>query len=214
MFICLGVLFSGISVAGNTFGKEKVVYWRDTAAGMPVFPYFVAKVLVDVPRIILGGTMFSVALVMFFPYAQSFVSLYLIVICLHFYAFALGYALSTAVSYAKMSLYGTGFSLLWALVLSGVMPSLHDVLPREPWSDGYPPAIRWLWTVAAPRWAIEAFYIAEVKALPFVEKTRDAAHMYNYNNLWLDIRMIWIITLSWLGLALLGLKLFNRSKQK
>jgi hypothetical protein len=214
MFICLGVLFSGISVAGNTFGREKVVYWRDTAAGMPVIPYFFAKVLVDIPRIILGGTMFSVALVMFFPYQQSFVTLYLIVLCLHFYAFAIGYALSNSVPYSKLSLYGTGFSLLWALVLSGVMPALWDVLPRPPSSDGYPAAIRWLWSVSAPRWAIEAFYITEVQALPFAEKNREAPHMYNYGNFWLAIRMIWAITSGWLLIALLALKLFDRNKQK
>jgi hypothetical protein len=214
MFICLGVLFSGISVAGNTFGKEKVVFWRDTASGMPVLPYFIGKITVDIPRIILGGTMYSIALVMFFPYAQPFFTLYLVVICLHFYAFALGYALSTAVAYSNMSLYGTGFSLLWALVLSGVMPSLYDVIPRLPWSEGFPSAIRWLWSFSAPRWAIEAFYISEVKSLPFIEKTREAPHMYDYGNFWIAIQNIWLITFAWLFLSILGLKLFNRSKQK
>jgi hypothetical protein len=214
MFISLGILFSGISIAGNTFGREKVVYWRNTSAGMSVLPYFFAKLIVDVPRIILGGTMYSVALVIFFPYSQSFVSLYCIILCLHFYAFALGYALFTAVSYSKMSLYGTGFALLWALVLSGVMPPLYDVLPRPPYSEGFPYVLRWLWDVSATRWAIEAFYIAELKELPFVEKNGDAPHMYNFDHYGLDIKNVLIITGAWLLLAIMGLKLFNRSKMK
>jgi len=214
MFISLGILFSGISVAGNTFGREKVVYWRDTSSGMSAIPYFFAKVLVDVPRIILGSTMFSVALVMFFPYAQSFLSLYLIVMCLHFYAFALGYALSTAVAYSSFAVYGTGFSLLWALVLSGVVPPLYDILPGGSSKDGYPGIIQWLWQISGPRWAIEAFYIEEIKSLPFIEKTRGAPHMYNFNNYGTDIKNVIFITAGWLFLTILGLKLFNRMKQK
>ena len=40
MFICLGSMFACIAISGNTFGREKVVYWRDTASGMPVLPYY------------------------------------------------------------------------------------------------------------------------------------------------------------------------------
>jgi hypothetical protein len=43
MFICLGSMFACIAISGNTFGKEKVVYWRDTASGMPVLPYYLGK---------------------------------------------------------------------------------------------------------------------------------------------------------------------------
>jgi len=31
------------------------VYWRDTSAGMPTLPYYLAKVLADVPRMIVAG---------------------------------------------------------------------------------------------------------------------------------------------------------------
>jgi hypothetical protein len=47
IFMSLGVLFAGISVATQTFGNERVVFWRDTAAGMPTLPYFIAKVIVE-----------------------------------------------------------------------------------------------------------------------------------------------------------------------
>jgi hypothetical protein len=201
-------------VAGNTFGREKVVFWRDTAAGMSVIPYFFAKFIVDIPRIILGATMYSFSLVMFFAYGQSFLKLYIVVLALHFYAFALGYALSAMVPYTNYSLYGTGFSLLWALALSGVTPPLWDIVPRPPSSNGFPAAIRWLWDVSAPRWAIEAFYVTEVQSLPFVEKAEQAPHTYNYDNYPTDIRNMLQITAAWLFIAILGMKLFNRAKQK
>ncbi|KAF9121672.1 hypothetical protein BGW39_010354 [Mortierella sp. 14UC] len=59
MFMSLGVYFAGISVGSSTFGDEKAVYWRDTSAGMPTLPYCLAKILADVPRMIvavLSGT--------------------------------------------------------------------------------------------------------------------------------------------------------------
>lgn len=31
------------------------VYWRDTSAGMPTLPYYLAKILADVPRMIVAG---------------------------------------------------------------------------------------------------------------------------------------------------------------
>jgi ABC-type multidrug transport system ATPase subunit len=212
MFICLGALFAGISIAGNTFGREKVVYWRDTSVGMSVIPYFLAKIIVDIPRVVLGSTVYSFALVMFFKYSQSFVSIYWIVLCLYFYAFALGYALSTAVPYQKFAIYGVGFSLLWALAMSGVIPALKDIFPETSEDTGYPEAVRWLWYVSGSRWAIEAFYISEIKALPFVENTRNPPFPYSYDNYFVATGYMWAISFGWLILTLVGLKLFNRSK--
>ncbi|KAJ2998350.1 hypothetical protein HDV02_004565 [Globomyces sp. JEL0801] len=187
MFVSLGVMFAGLSVSGNTFGREKVVYWRDTASGMSAVPYFLAKVVVDLPRMIIGAMLYSSALTIFFPYAQKFTTIYGVVQGLYFYAFAMGYALSIAVNYAKLAIYGTGMSLLWALVLSGVMPPLEDVYGKQEQNGtrvpgtGYPEAVSWLWNVSAPRYAIEAFWVREIQALPFDEKNRKADHQYDFN---------------------------------
>ncbi|KAJ3324918.1 hypothetical protein HDV06_005506 [Boothiomyces sp. JEL0866] len=208
MFISLGSLFAGISIAGNTFGYEKVVYWRDAASGMSTIPYYIAKVIVDIPRVIIGAIMFSVALVMFFPYQQSFGSVLSVVIALYFYAFVLGYALSTAVPYSKLAVYGTGVALLWALVLSGVVPDLWDV------KTSYPSTLQWIWDISAPRWAIEAFWIKEIQALPFREKNGQADHFYNFDEYNLCFQNITKIIVVWHILGFLGLKLFDRVKQK
>ncbi len=208
MFICLGSMFAGISIAGNTFGREKVVYWRDTASGMSVIPYYIGKIIIDIPRIVLGATTYFIALIMFFPYAQSFVNLFFMVLMLHFYSFAVGYALSTAVSYQKLSLYGVGFALLWALVLSGVNPSLSDI-------KDIPPILSWVWDFSVPRWMIEAFYIKEVLALPFKEnQDPTGVDPYRWDNYSTDFTNSIRVTLIWHILAILGLKLFNRIKQK
>ncbi|KAI8926163.1 hypothetical protein BC831DRAFT_457743 [Entophlyctis helioformis] len=207
MFIGLGALFAGISVGVNTFGREKVVYWRDTASGMNTIPYYLAKFAVDVPRVIMGGSMFFIALLLFFPYKQSAASLFAIVLSLYFNSFGMGYWISTAFPLAKSALIGTGFALLWALVLSGTIPNLEDVAEFPTW-------VQWLWDVSAPRWAIETFWLQEVKNLPWREKFMTPANTYITGNEPTAFRNMIVIAVGWNVLAFLGLKLFNRIKQK
>lgn len=127
---------------------------------------------------------------------------------MHFYSFVVGYALSNAVPYQKMALAGTGMALLWSLVLAGVSPTLESV-------QDYPPALKWLWNVSVPRWMIEAFYIKEIQALPFKEKNNPVGlGPYKWDNYGLCFSYSIWITITWHILALLALKLFNRSKQK
>ena len=55
IFVCLGVLFAGISSGTSTFGKEKLAYWRDCGSGMPTLPYYLAKAISDGPRVLLAA---------------------------------------------------------------------------------------------------------------------------------------------------------------
>ncbi|KAJ3265557.1 hypothetical protein HK104_006280, partial [Borealophlyctis nickersoniae] len=208
MFIILGAMFAGTSVGSSTFGRERVVYFRDTSTGMRTFPYFLAKIVIDLPRIIVGGVMYAFALILFFPHRQDFVFILLVIEFMYFAAFAMGYHLSIAFKPNHVPLVSTGVSLLWALVMSGVMPTLTDVYT----SPTYTP-VRWLWSVSAPRYAIEAFWIKEVGAYPF-EKPVTAPYEYDWDNFDKDLKAMFLIGVGWMGVAFLGLKLFDRSKHK
>ena len=127
---------------------------------------------------------------------------------LHFYSFAVGYALSTAVKYSSLAISGTGVSLLWCLVLSGVNPQLPDI-------ESFPSWINWLWKVSVPRYMVESFYVKEIQALPFQEKDKPAPpHNYTWDSYQTNFITSIQITIAWHVLAILGLKLFNRIKQK
>ena len=152
MFVCLGVFFAGISAGTNTFGREKVVFWRDTASGMSAIPYYLGKFIVDIPRVIVAGAAYSAALVLFYPLKGFFVNLLLLVELLYFAAFSMGYFLSIVFSPAKTPLIGTGFALFWSLVLSGVLPDLTDV-SKAPLNS-----FSFLWSISPPRWGIEYFW--------------------------------------------------------
>jgi hypothetical protein len=54
-------------------------------------------------------------------------------------------------------LIGTGFALGWGLVLSGANPKLDEVMTNESYEY-----IRWIWSISAPRWEIEAIYLKEL----------------------------------------------------
>ena len=166
-----------------------------------------AKFLIDIPRIILGASFYALAVALFFPYRQGFASLYLLILGLYFVAFAMGYWISTAFPIAKSSLLGTGFALLWALVLSGVVPSLSDV-------SKLPARLQWLWDISAPRWAIEGFWLKEVEIRPWIEKLSSPSNLYVTGNYFVDVKNLFCIGLVWCVVALLGLKLFNRKKMK
>jgi hypothetical protein len=209
MFISLGVLFAGISAGTNTFGREKVVFWRDTASGMSTIPYYLAKFMIDIPRTILAGFVFACALVLFYPLQGLFVSTLLIVELLYFAAFSMGYFLSIVFKPSSTPLIGTGFALLWALVLSGVIPTLDDV-----YDDSFLKSLSWLWDISPPRWAIEAFWIQEVGATAFGDKSKTPPNQYAWSNYNKDLTMIVLLTLMWHLLSFFSLKLFDRSKQK
>ncbi|KAG0356870.1 hypothetical protein BGZ54_000572 [Gamsiella multidivaricata] len=212
VFIALGVCFAGISVGSMTFGNEKIVYWREKSSGLLTLPYYLAKVIADIPRIILAGIMFSISLVIFFNQRSNYFYLLFIIIMLYAVAFAMGYLLSALVPQNRVSLVGTGFTLAWAIVFSGDAPDLADVMASA--SSGYT-ATRWLWIISAPRYAIEAIYLREVQARPWEEiRTQPLSHTYELGQFWWCFQSMAIILLGWHVLAFFSFKLKDRSKQK
>ncbi|KAG0060191.1 hypothetical protein BGZ89_012477 [Linnemannia elongata] len=213
VFIALGVCFAGISVGAMTFGNEKIVYWREKSSGLLTFPYYLAKVIADIPRIVLAGIMFSISLIIFFNERSNYVYLLFIIIMLYAVAFAMGYLLSALVPQNRVSLVGTGFTLAWAIVFSGDAPDLADVMDSGA-SGGYK-ASSWIWVISAPRYAIEAIYLKELQARPWQEiESQPLAHTYKLDQFWWCFHAMACILLGWHVLAFICFKLKDRSKQK
>ncbi|KAG0206264.1 hypothetical protein BGX28_002261 [Mortierella sp. GBA30] len=213
VFIALGVCFAGISVGSMTFGNEKLVYWREKSSGLLTLPYYLAKVIADIPRIVLAGIMFSISLIIFFNQRSNYFYLLFIIIILYAVAFAMGYLLSALIPQSRVSLVGTGFTLAWAIVFSGDAPDLADVMSDDA-SGGYK-ASSWIWVISAPRYAIEAIYLREVQARPW-EEIRNAplAHTYELGQFWWCFKAMGWILLGWHVLAFTAFKLKDRDKQK
>ncbi|KAG0034358.1 hypothetical protein BGZ82_005777, partial [Podila clonocystis] len=208
MFMSLGVYFAGISVGASTFGDEKAVFWRDTSAGMPTLPYYMAKFLADVPRMIVAACMYTGAFIFFFAYRQQLSSLFLVILLLYINAFSIGYFVSAVVSRPMFGLTGTGMSLAWALVLSGTAPHLYKVFN----SHGYA-YVRWVWQVSAPRWGVEAFYLKEMDSRNYNEiKHNSLGDMYAFEHYENAIMSMVYIGLGWNLITFALMKLLNRHK--
>jgi len=203
IFLSIGVLFSGMSVGSSTFGNEKVVFWRDTSAGQPTISYYLAKVVADIPRIIVAAIMFTASFILFFPYNSSFILIYLVVLALYFCAFAMGYFLSTIFDKKIVALASTGFSLLWALVLSGVIPDIAN------FKDNF---YAFIWNLSPSRWGIELFWLIEVNE--FINDIVELPHTYSKNTMPIGFLYIICIALGWHVISYLCMKLLHRQKQK
>ncbi|KAF9193998.1 hypothetical protein BGZ50_006843 [Haplosporangium sp. Z 11] len=210
MFMTLGVIFAGINVGVSTFGDEKAVFWRDTSAGMPTLPYYLAKILADVPRMIVAAFMYTGAFIFFFAYRQQLSSLFLVILLLYINAFAMGYFVSAVFSRPMFGLAGTGMSLSWALVLSGTAPQLYKVMNSRRYDT-----VRWVWSVSAPRWGVEAFYLKEMDSRIYNEvKHNLLGDTYAFEDYEGAILSMVYIGLGWNIIAFSLMKLFNRHKAK
>ncbi|KAG9323700.1 hypothetical protein KVV02_008118 [Mortierella alpina] len=210
MFMALGVFFAGISVGASTFGDEKAVYWRDTSAGMPTLPYYLAKILADVPRMLVAACMYTGAFIFYFAYRERLSELFLVILLLYVNAFALGYFVSSVVNRSMFGLTGTGMSLAWALVLSGAAPHLYQVMNNHEYAY-----VRWVWDVSAPRWGVEAFYLKEMEKRMFNElKHNMLGDTYAFEHYETAILSMMYIALGWNVIAFAMMKLLNRHKVK
>ena len=166
-------------------------------------------ILVDIPKIVIAGVLYALALLIFYPIKGSFFSIILLVEVLYFSAYAMGYFVSIIFKANQVALVGTGFALLWGMVLSGVIPSLRDVNSQ----DFYQP-IHFLWDISPPRYGVEAFWTKQVAATPFNSTAVPATMGYSYENYNYDISMILLLTFAWTLVSFFALKLTHRSKQK
>ena len=225
-FVCLGILFVGIMAGGQTFGRERVVFWRETAAGMATIPYFFAKVFADVPKIVISACVYSLAVYLSVVIRTDFKTLFLLNIQLYFAAFtmgtslysllleaySIGYFVSVILDKKNVAIAATGLSLLWSVALSGAFtPTIGEIMSDEKYSK-----INWLWELSPSRWFIEAFYLHEVEVRPWKE-LRDGSPLhrgYAYEHKHQAYVSLGLIGIGWMALALLFLKLVYRSKMK
>eukprot|EP00835_Amoeboradix_gromovi_P004786 NODE_397_length_9427_cov_0.309605.p1 type:complete len:818 gc:universal NODE_397_length_9427_cov_0.309605:6531-8984(+) len=208
MLMIFGILFSGQAAAVPTFSHEKTVYWRDRSSGMPALPYYLAKITVDIPRIILAAIFYTLAFLVFVDYRSSIYWIFFLVVCTYFTAFHMGYFLSIILPKESVLLASAASSLFWGFLLSGVYPDYSIVLS----SFG---GLRGLWELSGPRFGVELYYILEVGARPWQELwDEDWSHGYSRDNFRSGVGSLIGIGIMWGCLSFMALKLAKRQKQR
>ena len=220
VFLAWGISFAGIAAGLQTFGNERVIFWRESASGMSSMSYFFGKVIADIVRVVFAATCFFTFFLLGFTNVGSLGDLYLMILLLYWFGFSMGYFISQIAKPANAALLGVAFSLVFCVVYGGSKPSMHDVKTESQY-DG----LRWMWDISAPRWAIEGVYVNQIEyynTVPsgplegekYMNLTAGINNMgYNINNYNTDARNVFIITLAWIAIGFMFTKLTHRSKK-
>ncbi|KAJ3123543.1 hypothetical protein HK098_001846 [Nowakowskiella sp. JEL0407] len=132
---------SGVKV----FGEEKLIFWRESAAGHSRFAYYMGKTLSTLPRIALSALHFSS---MFYYLSQpvfGFAVLYGVIFMKFFGVYGLSSVISMVVARANGPLLAVVFSL-FAAVFCGYGPTIRQA---KSWN------ILFLWEISFNKWAAE-----------------------------------------------------------
>eukprot|EP00002_Diphylleia_rotans_P014241 TRINITY_DN2776_c0_g1_i1.p1 TRINITY_DN2776_c0_g1~~TRINITY_DN2776_c0_g1_i1.p1 ORF type:complete len:894 (+),score=204.72 TRINITY_DN2776_c0_g1_i1:62-2743(+) len=207
--IAWGIGFAGIASAVGTFGNEKVVYWRESASGLNPLSYFLSKVLADIPRIVLASTLFFLAYIFVFTPVGSLGDLYVIMLMLYWAGFSSGYFISQLVRVEVAPLVGVAFALVWAIVFSGSNPRLPEV------DNDFGSGAMFFWDISYARWAVEAFYLMNVKPFDYVDIDPGLEYWgYELSHFAECLGRIFGIGVLWQALAYIAMVVRDQDKKK
>ncbi|ESZ96754.1 hypothetical protein SBOR_2898 [Sclerotinia borealis F-4128] len=188
------------------FGEEKLVYWREAAAGHNRFAYYIGKVLSTIPRMILANLHFTVLFALMTTPRISWMNMFTANL-LYFWCI---YGLASCVSMVTRREDGPLLAVMSSLivgVLNGMSPSLEKV---RGWH------MVWLWRATPGTWLAEAYITQNITPLEYlynIESAKDAMG-YELGHFTQDLLMLLALGAAYRVIAFLGLRFTNRHKQR
>ncbi|KUJ19737.1 ABC transporter-like protein [Mollisia scopiformis] len=188
------------------FGEEKLVYWREAAAGHNRFAYYIGKVVSTIPRMVLANfhftTMFMLLSTPRIPYLSAFIANLLYFYCI--------YGLASIISMVTRREDGPLLAVMMSLivgVLNGMSPTLKKV---RSWH------IVWIWRASPGTWLAEAYFTENISPLRYLYQIDMAKQTAGYllNMFGDDLLMMLAIGTAYRIVAFLGLRFMWRNKQR
>jgi ABC-type multidrug transport system ATPase subunit len=188
------------------FGEEKLVYWREAAAGHNRFAYYIGKVLSTIPRMVLANfhftTMFMLLTTPVIGWFPAFAANLLYFYCI--------YGLASCISMVTRREDGPLLAVMMSLivgVLNGMSPTLKKV---RSWH------IVWIWRASPGTWLAEAYFTENITPLASIYRIQDARDALGYllNKFSDDLLMLLVIGTALRIFAFLGLRFMWRAKQR
>jgi hypothetical protein len=180
------------------FGEEKLVYWREAAAGHNQFAYYIGKVVSTIPRMVLANFHFTTLLMLLstprMPWFAAFIANLLYFYCI--------YSLASCVSMVTRREDGLLLAVISSPVvgvLNGMSPSLEKV---SSWH------IVWLWRSSPGTWLAEAYPTENITPLGYLYQIDVAAMSVGYllNNFRDDLLVLLALGTIYRIVAFLGLR--------
>eukprot|EP00405_Crypthecodinium_cohnii_P014624 CAMPEP_0206451558 /NCGR_PEP_ID=MMETSP0324_2-20121206/19416_1 /ASSEMBLY_ACC=CAM_ASM_000836 /TAXON_ID=2866 /ORGANISM="Crypthecodinium cohnii, Strain Seligo" /LENGTH=313 /DNA_ID=CAMNT_0053921469 /DNA_START=1028 /DNA_END=1969 /DNA_ORIENTATION=- len=213
---CLALLLSIFCL--SVFGNDQPVFWRESASGINVQSYYVAKILINTVDVVLMTFVFTTV---YFLIRQPYISYWRFIIPFIFTAYASagwGYFISTIVP----PQHGPFIVSLVSFIICGLLgnPSTLANFMDIPVMDIAVSAI------SISRWAVQmSFLIAYDHMNPDPTDARQKAMLGTYEGVYvvqgetyghsIGMACIWLFIMGFVLriLSFLGLKFTNRSKQ-
>ncbi|KAL0482318.1 hypothetical protein AKO1_012987 [Acrasis kona] len=178
-YMPLSFALAGVMISLSHFGKEIVVFKRESLGGLNIFCYFIAKNLSHILHLILNPMVY---LLVFFALSEprgSLLVYYVYTLPLFFTSIGFGYFISVAVR-EDLTQLAAVISVLVSMLVAGMRPTL----PK--WAERTPP-LSWLPHLSFMRYAQELLYLYELKQYNKVYGEENLAHSlkrlgYSYNN--------------------------------
>ncbi|KAF7197039.1 ABC transporter G family member 25 [Pseudocercospora fuligena] len=205
----LGAMAIGLAASAPgfwVFGEEKLMYWRETAAGHSRSAYYIGKLLSTVLRIGLSSFHFTVFLGVLATPLISFPKMYAANLAYFWCIYGLASIISMFVKRENGPLLAVLASLIIG-VLGGVAPPLSKV---KTWN------MEWFWRLSPGVWFTEAYFSENLEPLAYLYKVDFAAKSVGFtlHQYALDVGVLFAIGAAYRVVAYFGLILINRKKQR
>ena len=206
LLVGMAVGLAGGPAGVKIFGEEKVVYWREAAAGHSRFAYYVGKSMSVVYRFVAAALHFTA---LFYFLAQPIIAFERAfgIILIEFYCvYGLAAIVSMLVRRENASLLAV-VVCLFSATFNGFGPSL---VQAKEWG------VPFFWDLWYARWGSEALFTEEAMPRALIYNTTAAADLYGYtlDRFGFDMGMMSIIGTVYRIIAFVLLVFTHREKQK
>eukprot|EP00762_Andalucia_godoyi_P002170 ANDGO_02633.mRNA.1 Putative white-brown complex homolog protein 30 len=198
---------TAVSTGVRTFGKERVIAWREASVGVNIVSYLSSRWLVDIALLTLYSLCYCVSLNLVSSLQGAFMAYWLVFAMTEWVVFAFGYCLSAFMRVKNATLVGVICCLAWVVADGGVYTVQTMGL---------------LGSFSYPRWTAEAIFLTEINyddlsnADQKLLKTYLDKYEYGWKigNYGVDIGALFLLGLMFRSLHLLLYWICNRQKRK
>ena len=149
-YMCFGITFAAIAISSATFGAEAPNYWREASAGLQTVPYFVAKTLVNVPRIVAAAFCFWVTYNISFVVTGNPSGYYATFLMAYWFGYNLGYLVSQLVPMRMVSIFAVMVALIFVIAFGKAGSADSEAMAN-------------IYKLSGPRWVMEGFTILSLQ---------------------------------------------------
>ena len=203
----IAVGLSGAPAGVKTFGEERVLYWREAAAGHSKLAYYIGKSICTFYRFSITSLHFSMFFYVLSRPLITFGKFYFLIFLMFYCVYGLSSLISMIVRRENSSLLAVVICL-FAAVFNGFGPSLVDA---RQWG------ISFIWEISYNRWATEAVFSQEVEMVRHVYQVDEISvkHWgYGLDRYGMDVGMMIVIGFVYRVIAFLLMIFLNRRKTK